>query len=184
MLHGRRHAADELHGGVDCALERGGQRGPVGGALGGHAQLAERVARVRVPPARVPPRHEVVVHERSQQPAVAEERHEGDEREQHDLSEGGGAQDVTRLELHQGDQQASHPHRVLAQGIEDGERVGRSVQQSEQEDRRQDQQVRCNIHEDERVEQVVCTVFQEEPGHELPRDGDLARRDALVQSQR
>lgn len=71
MLHGRRHAADELHGGVDCALERGGQRGPVGGALGRHAQLAERVARVRVPPARVPPRHEVVVHERSQQPAVA-----------------------------------------------------------------------------------------------------------------
>lgn len=183
MLHGRRHAADELHGGVDCALERGGQRGPVGGALGGHAQLAERVARVRVPPARVPPRHEVVVHERSQQPAVAEERHEGDEREQHDLSEGGGAQDVARLELHQGDQQASHPHRVLAQGIKDGERVGRSVQQSEQEDRRQDQQIGCNIHEDERVEQVVRTVFQEEPGHELPRDGDLARRDALVQSE-
>lgn len=48
---------------------------------------------------------------------------------------------------------------------------------------KKDTQVRCNIHEDERVEQVVRTVFQEEPGHELPRDGDLARRDALVQSE-
>lgn len=69
-------------------------------------------------------------------------------------------------------QTPSNPKCILLQSI-----VGKKVII------KKDTQVRCNIHEDERVEQVVCTVFQEEPGHELPRDGDLARRDALVQSQ-
>lgn len=71
MVHGRRHAAHELHGREDAGAQRGRQRGLVGGALGRHAQLAERVARVGVATRRVAPRHEVVVHEGREEPAVA-----------------------------------------------------------------------------------------------------------------
>lgn len=113
VVHGRRHAAHEVHGAGDGAAEGRGEGGAGGGSLGGDAQLAERVARVRVAAWRVPPRHEVVVYEGGEEAAVAEERHERDEREQHDLGERGGAQDVARLELHQRDQQPRHPHRVL-----------------------------------------------------------------------
>lgn len=70
MFAGRRHPADEGDGGAQRARERRGRGGRAGGALGRHAQLAERVAGVGVAARRVAPRQEVVVHERGHQTTV------------------------------------------------------------------------------------------------------------------
>lgn len=110
LVCGRRGAACKAHGGEEGGTQGRGERGTGGGAFREHAQLAERVSRVGIAARRVAPRHEVVVHERCHQPAVPGKGHKHDEREQHDLSERGRAEDVAGLELDQRDQESRHPH--------------------------------------------------------------------------
>lgn len=127
LLDGRRHAAHDVDGGAQRGGEGGGHPGALRESVGGHAELAERVAGVRVPARRVPPRHEVVVHERTHQAAVTEQRHDEYDREQHDLGERRGPEDVPRLELDQGDEQTSHPQRILTKSIKDSQGIRSSV---------------------------------------------------------